>query len=991
MDCAGCGKANRTGARFCDGCGKALAPCCPACGTECRADAQFCDACGATLASSDKLKAPSQSLTPNPVAPNPLSEARKVVTIIFADLIGSTSLHERLDAESTRRLMDRYYRALRVAVESHGGTVVKLLGDGVIAAFGVPRVAEDDAIRAVRAGVAMQHSFRELARAQSDAVGDLGLRVGVNTGEVVVSEGNDDVVGDPVNVAARLQQEAHDGDVLIGDSTRRLVSELVTLAPFGVLSLKGRAETVAAYRVVSLDRPAGAAATAFVGRDDELRRVMAVYDTAVATPGARLAVILGSPGLGKSRLLDEVARRLGDRATVLTAHCESAGGATFAPITKAVRALLRLDEIPSSRAEQIDERELNADAADVSSPTSLVGEDEGEGTFLSTSGGISSRRASWQDKEPSPTPSPASHAGEGHRRVRDDGGGEPLVTSPQRKKGSLSQLGEGQGEGDLMSAQPPLTESLRPDSAADPLRAAINAALPGNDAENARIADGITALLAGTPASPEETFFVVRRFLTALAATQPVVLAIDDLQWAEPLLLDLIEHLIQWSKEVPLLVLAAARPELRDTRSSLASVGGLVTEVVTLGGLDAGAATRLAANVIGAGELPAAVAGRVLATSEGNPLFLGELVRMLVNDGALKREGDRWTTAVDLAALDMPPTIHALLAARIERLRPEDRTVLERAAVIGRQFSRAAVAHLLPRGITDLDARLESLRRSELIEPDAAWFLGEPALRFHHGLTRDAAYRRVLKGTRAELHARLADWIETRVGQVGMAIEHDETLGWHLEQAHQHLRELGPLDELGRTLGERAARYLGAAGRRALARDDLPVAANLLGRSLNLLDAADQTRADLALDWCEALLSAGDVGPAAKAIAELERFIGPHSPVTPTNPQPLTPVFPPGTPVSSASSRCSPIRSLCMLPPRRSRLRRTSWRRRVMPPARRRRTRCTRSPCNASARSVPARPRSTRHSRPLAARTTGGGRMQCSLVRRLRRCGDRVR
>ena len=187
-----------------------------------------------------------------------------------------------------------------------------------------------------------------------------------------------------------------------------------------------------------------------------------------------------------------------------------------------------------------------------------------------------------------------------------------------------------------------------------------------------RIVGGIADLLAGTPASPEETFFIVRRFLAALATTQPVLFAIDDLQWAEPLLLDLIEHLIQWSRDVPLLVLAASRPELRDARSSLASVGALVTEVVTLGGLDAGAATRLAANVVGAAELPAAVAGRVLATSEGNPLFLGELVRMLVNDGALKQEGDRWTAAVDLAALDMPPTIQALLAARIERLRPED-------------------------------------------------------------------------------------------------------------------------------------------------------------------------------------------------------------------------------------------------------------------------------------------------------------------------------
>src|SRR5262249_27235406 len=212
---------------------------------------------------------------------------------------------------------------------------------------------------------------------------------------------------------------------------------------------------------------------------------------------------------------------------------------------------------------------------------------------------------------------------------------------------------------------------------------------------------------------------------------QPVLLSIDDLHWAEPLLLDLIEHLIQWSTDVPLLVLAAARPELRDVRSSMTAPGHLVADVVTLAGLDAGAAMRLAANVIGADQLPAAVAGRVLTTSEGNPLFVGELVRMLVHDGALRREGDRWTAGAELAGLEMPPTIQALLAARIERLRPEDRTVLERAAIVGRHFSRPAVAHLLPGEITDLDARLESLRRSGLIEADSGCFLGAPLQRFH--------------------------------------------------------------------------------------------------------------------------------------------------------------------------------------------------------------------------------------------------------------------
>jgi len=735
MSCASCGRANPDGARFCGGCGASLAPRCAACGAECADDARFCTACGAPIAN----RAPE------------IASARKVVTIVFADLIGSVSLHERLDAESARRFMDRYHRTMSAAVQVHGGRVIQLLGDGVLAAFGVPRVAEDDAIRAVRAGFGMQRAFREMLREQSDAMQGVGLRIAVNTGEIVVGDDASSVMGDPTNVAARLQHEARDGDVIVGESTQRLVADLVTLAPLGAFALRGRAEAVRAYRVVSLDRPANARATAFVGRDDELRRLLAVYDAAVAAPTARLAVLLGSPGLGKSRLVAELAQRTGERATVLSARCDADGGATFAPIADALRSLLRIDE------------------------------------------------------------------------------------------------GAGGGA----------------------LRAAIDAVVPGDDVERGRIANGIAALFSGAPASPEEIFFAVRRLLAALAAVRPVVLAIDDLHWAEPLLLDLVEHLVQWSAGVPLFLLVAARPELREACSAMVSPGPLVHEVVALGGLDAAASMQLAAGVVGAAELPAALVGRVLATSEGNPLFLAELVRMLVQDGILRREGERWVTTVEVSKLDMPPTIQVLLGARIERLRPEERLVLERAAVIGRQFSRSAVGELLQRGSGDLDACLEALRRSELIEPDTGWFLGEPALRFHHVLIRDAAYRRVLKETRAELHERLAGWIESRVGE---ATEHEELLGFHCEQAHHNRLDLGALDAHGRALGERAARHLGAAGRRALARDDVALAASFLGRAIACLDPQDPARADLALDWCEALLSAGEVSAATQAVTELARF-----------------------------------------------------------------------------------------------------------------------
>src|SRR5215468_1088673 len=380
MNCAACQHENPAASAFCEECGARLERRCPSCRSPCTPAAKFCRSCGTALAG-------------GPAKTADEAVGRKVVTIVFADLIGSTSLHERLDPESVSRVMDRYHRAVRVPVEAHGGTVVQLLGDGVMCAFGVPRVAEDDAIRAVRAAVGIQRAFRDFAREEQAVVGNVGLRVAVNTGEVVVTDDYTAGIGDPLNVASRLQQEAHDGDVLISESTRRLVGELVTLEPFGVLSLKGRAETVAAYRVVSLDRAPGASATPFVGRDDELRRVMAVHDAAVAERRARLAVVLGSPGLGKSRLIGEVTRRLGDRATVLTAQCDATKGGTFAPIAKALRARLGIEE--------------------------------------SISG--------------------------------------------------------------------------------DALRVAVEAAVPGDDAERGRIAGGVAALLAGTPAPPEETFFVIRR------------------------------------------------------------------------------------------------------------------------------------------------------------------------------------------------------------------------------------------------------------------------------------------------------------------------------------------------------------------------------------------------------------------------------------------------------------------------------------------------
>jgi predicted ATPase len=247
-----------------------------------------------------------------------------------------------------------------------------------------------------------------------------------------------------------------------------------------------------------------------------------------------------------------------------------------------------------------------------------------------------------------------------------------------------------------------------------------------------------------------------------------------------------------------------------------------------------------------------------------------ELVRMLVDDGVLRRQGDRWRPTIEVDAITVPPTIQSLLTARVERLPADERTVLECAAVVGREFYRGAVAELLPASLRPaLDAVLERLRQKEMVEPEGTYWIDEPVLRFHHVLLRDAAYRRLLKEVRAELHERYARWLEAKAGDAG---DNDEVLGYHLEQAHQYRMELGLFDDETAVLGHRAAEHLAAAGRRALDRDDLPAAAGLLGRALARMGGDDPDRPGLLIDRCEALVTTGALADGSLAIAELEEL-----------------------------------------------------------------------------------------------------------------------
>ena len=731
--CGACGGANRDGARFCGHCGVRNVARCVTCDAELAEGLRFCDSCGAPVGESDD-------------GPPGADQARKTVTVLFADLAGSTAMQEEMDPEAVRGFMARYYRSMQTAVDDNGGRVVKFVGDAVMAAFGVPEVAEDDAYRSLCAATAMHDAFTRLVEEERAELGvALGLRIGINTGEVVVEEGDDDVVGDAVNVAARLEHAAPAGAVLVGDDTYRLARARASFGPPRQLEVRGRAEPVAARVLESLEHQPSDVRAAFVGRSDELAVLVGALGTAEAMGRARLVTVVGSPGVGKSRLLDELEATVSDAATVLRARCDQRGNATLAPIRDVLRAAIAL--------------------------------------------------------------------GPGLDQVLAD------------------------------------------------------------DPERDRVVSAVGALVGdGQPETPQETFWAVRRVIEATSRHRPTVVVLDDLHWAEPMLLDLVEHLAEWLSASPVLLVAAGRPELRELRPALVEVGSRPRTVVSLEGLDPDTTAELAAELLGAGALPLEVVARVVAATEGNPLFVRELVRMLVDDGVLRPEGGGWVVAVDPREIDVPPTIASLLAARIERLQVDERTVLERAAVIGHEVVLGALVDLLPAaGRAHLDAVLESLRRKELLEPVGSYWIDEPVLRFHHVLIRDAAYRRLLREARADLHERAARWLAAKTGG---GAEHDELIGFHLEQAQANRRELGPLDEHELAVAAEAASRLSGAAHRALHRDDLPAAATLSARALACLEAGDASRAELLLIRCEAVLGTGDTAAARPAVDELRERAG---------------------------------------------------------------------------------------------------------------------
>jgi class 3 adenylate cyclase/tetratricopeptide (TPR) repeat protein len=703
---------------------------CLACGEENPERFRLCGFCGA------------------PLAPAPPPSVRKTVTAVFSDVTGSTALGERLDPEALRALMTRYFEEMRTVLERHGGTVEKFIGDAVVAVFGVPHVHEDDALRAVRAAAEMRERVVALnEELERDWGASIEVRTGVNTGEVVAGDpasGQSFATGDTVNVAARLEQAAEPGEILLGEPTYRLVRDAVEVEPVAPLALKGKTEGVPAWRLLSVSPAAPGLArrldSPLVGRTNELELLEQAFRRAAHERKPQLVTVLGEAGVGKSRLTEELVALCGEQATVLRGHCLPYGeGITFWPVAEVLKQASGIDEEDSPEEARAKIAALLADGED----TRLIAE---------------------------------------------------------RAAGALG--------------------------------------------------------LSETGGAIQETFWAVRKLLEALAGRTPVVVVFDDIHWAEASFLDLIEYLAGWTTDAPLLLLCLARPELLETRPTWESAHAQST-VVRLEPLTAGESEALVSNLIGQAQLAEEIAIRITKAAEGNPLFVEEFLRMLVDDGLLRRDNGRWLPAGELSEMAIPPSIAALLAARLDLLAPEERGVLERGSVVGQVFYWGAVAELTPaEGRQEVGGSLQMLVRKELIRRESDSFAGEDAFRFHHILIRDAAYGGLAKLERAKLHERFAGWLEHKAGE--RVTEYEEIVGYHLEQAYRYRAELGPVDEGSHELSRQAATRLAASGRRALGRGDMVAAANLLQRAGGLWPRTDDVRVELLLDLADALTELGD-------------------------------------------------------------------------------------------------------------------------------------
>jgi class 3 adenylate cyclase len=632
-------------------------------------------------------------------------EERKLVTVLFADLVGSTAYAGDRDPERVRAQLERFYDAMQEEIELTGGTVEKFVGDAVMAVFGAPVALEDHAERSLHAALAMQQRLGELF------AGELEMRVGVNTGDVVVGssrEGGSFVTGDAVNVADRLQKAALPGEVLAGERTVAAVGRAFEFSAPRTVEAKGKDTGVVGRgveRALRTMRPRGAGGLrrVFVGRDSELELLRATYRRAAAQSEPHLVTIVGEPGVGKSRLVSELWDALAKEEPApvnRTGRCLAYGaGITYRPLGEMVREQFELREgIPAEEVvSRLEGREILALALG-------------------------------------------------------------LDVAPD----------------------------LHPLDARERLHAAAVS------------------------------------FVEELASGRPTVLLVEDIHWAEPDLLDLLERLVV-DVRAPVMLVATARPEILDVRPTWGT-GKRNATVIWLDPLSADAVTRLLDEKLPA--MPGELRDLVVERADGNPFFVEELVGELLDSGVLVETEGGWTVGRE-ADFSMPDTVHAVLAARIDRLPENEKAALQAGAVMGRIFSRAGVIHLLRGAEPDFDL----LEERDLVAAVRSSVPSEDReLAIKHALTREVAYGSIPKARRGRLHADLADWLEE-----GSSDERAPVLAYHFAEAVKEedadLVWADDPEELGR-VRERAVYWLSRAGRLARGRHEMEEAVELYIRAV---------------------------------------------------------------------------------------------------------------------------------------------------------------
>ena len=667
-------------------------------------------------------------------------DERRVVTVLFADVAGSTALGERIDPEELRVLQGQLFALVNAEVERFGGLSEKFVGDAVLAVFGVPLAHDDDAERAVRAALAVRDAFPRLARDVVRRHGvEIGLRIGVNTGEVVAgreaaARGELMVTGDAVNVGARLQQRAEPGQVLVGERTRTATRRAVDYASAGTAPAKGKREPLGAWEAIAVVAPPGARtaeglSAPMIGRDEELVVLDALATRVERERAPQLVTTYGNAGVGKTRLVTEFVATL-DAARVLHGRCLPYGeGITYWPLGEAAKGYAGI--LDSDPADEVLAKLEAAVVADV---------------------------------------------------------------AVERVGGIVEALGWTIGLG-----------------------------LPEDEDRDLR------ALLRDA----------WRRFLTDLGRTGLAVLVVEDVHWASEPLLELLEHVTDTLVDTAVLTICTARPEFFDTRGSWG--GGLRdSSSIRLSPLPEDESVRLVEALLGVDGLPRELTERIVARAEGNPFHVEEILQMLIDREAIARDGGLWSVRTEIGEVDLPDSVHGVLAARVDLLDPASRDALRRCSAMGRVFWPAAV------GVAD-EPIAALARRGFVAEHASSTIEGMREFAFKHALTQDVVYASLPRAERRELHRQVGGWVEAMAR--GREAEIAEIAAYHYDQALEY-------GDASADTRERCLRLLLAAGGAALSRAAGEPARRLYGRAAELAaEPRDCARALIGLGRAELMLS----------------------------------------------------------------------------------------------------------------------------------------